>query len=75
MAVIDKWKNKGLYPDDVIIKKNTLEKNFLAIYKIYQKKLINLNAADFSDLILHTVKIFENYDFPKVVSRMVWLIE
>ena len=63
LAVIDKWKNKGLYPNDVILKKkNPLEKNFLEIYKIYQKKLIDLNAADFSDLILHTVKIFKNYE-------------
>jgi len=71
LAVIDKWKNKGLYPDDVILKKkNTLEKNFLAIYKIYQKKLIDLNATDFSDLILHTVKIFENYkDISELYSK------
>ena len=71
LAVIDKWKNKGLYPGDVILKKkNTLEKSFLAIYKIYQKKLIDLNAADFSDLILHTVKIFENYkDISELYSK------
>ena len=63
LAIIDKWKNKGFYPDDVIIKKrNPLEQNFLEIYKIYQQKLIDLNAADFSDLILHAVKIFKNYD-------------
>ena len=63
LAVIDKWKNKGLYPKDVILKKKeTLEKNFLKIYNIYQQKLIDLNSADFSDLILHTVKIFENYN-------------
>ena len=62
LAVIDKWKNKGLYPEDVILKKKeTLEKNFLSIYKIYQQKLIDLNSADFSDLILHTVKILKNY--------------
>ena len=62
LAIIDKWKNKGLYPEDVILKKKeTLEKNFLNIYKIYQQKLIDLNSADFSDLILHTVKIFKNY--------------
>ena len=61
LAIIDKWKNKGLYPEDVILKKKeTLEKNFLNIYKIYQEKLIDLNCADFSDLILHAVKIFEN---------------
>ena len=35
LAVIDKWKNKGLYPEDVILKKKeVLEKNFLKIYKI-----------------------------------------
>ena len=71
LAVIDKWKNKGLYPENVILKKKeTLEKNFLNIYKIYQTKLIDLNSADFSDLILHTVKIFENYkDILSVYSK------
>ena len=63
LAVIDKWKNKGFYPNDVILKKKeVLEKNFLNIYKIYQQKLLDLNSADFSDLILHTVKIFKNYE-------------
>ncbi len=63
LAVIDKWKNKGLYPEDVILKKReTLEKNFLNIYKIYQQKLVDLNSTDFSDLILHVVKIFKNYN-------------
>ena len=58
LAIIDKWKNKGFYPNEVVLKrKDILEKSFLGIYKIYQQKLIDLNAADFSDLILHTVKI------------------
>ena len=71
LAVIDKWKNKGFYPDDVILKKKEiLEKNFLNIYRIYQQKLIDLNSADFSDLILHTVKIFKNYkDISSIYSR------
>lgn len=71
LAIIDKWKNKGLYPNDVILKKkNPLEKNFLDIYKIYQNKLINLNTADFSDLILHTVKIFQKYkDISELYSK------
>ena len=68
LAIIDKWKNKGFYPNDVTLKrKDPLEKNFLNIYKIYQQKLIDLNAADFSDLILHAVKIFEKY---KDISEM-----
>ncbi len=71
LAVIDKWKNKGFYPDEVVLKrKDILEKSFLGIYKIYQQKLIDLNAADFSDLILHTVKIFERHsDISKIYSK------
>ena len=61
LSVIDKWKNKGWYPSDVILKKGDIfEKGFLNIYKIYQSKLIDLNVCDFGDLILHCVKIFEN---------------
>ncbi len=71
LAVIDKWKNKGFYPDEVLLKrKDVLEKSFLGIYRIYQRKLIDLNAADFSDLILHTVKIFEkNKDISRMYSK------
>ena len=71
LAVIDKWKNKGFYPDEVVLKKkDVLEKNFLGIYKIYQQKLIDLNSADFSDLILHVVKIFERHkDISKLYSK------
>ena len=71
LAIIDKWKNKGLYPTDVILKKKeTLEKSFLKIYKIYQQKLVDLNSADFTDLILHTVKIFQKYkDILSIYSK------
>ena len=71
LSKIDNWKNKGWYPDDVILKKkDILEKGFLKIYKIYQLKLINLNACDFSDLILHCVKIFDkNSDIVKLYSK------
>ncbi len=70
-ATFDKWKNQGLYPEDVVIKNNQiLEKSFLKIYKIYQKKLLDLNACDFGDLILHCVKIFEkNSDIEKLYSK------
>ncbi|MDC0352057.1 UvrD-helicase domain-containing protein [Candidatus Pelagibacter sp.] len=62
LAIIDRWKNKGYYPSEVIInKKDIYEKTILPLYKIYQQKLIDLNSCDFGDLILHTVKILENY--------------
>ncbi len=71
LAIIDQWKNKGWYPEDVILKKKeVLEKAFLGIYKIYQSKLLDLNACDFSDLILHSVKVFEkNPDITEMYSK------
>ena len=71
LSVIDKWKNKGLYPNEVIINnKNVYDKTILPIYKIYQEKLINLNSCDFGDLILHTVKIFEkNSEIKEIYSQ------
>ena len=60
LAIIDKWKNNGFYPNEVKINyKDIYEKMVLPIYKIYQQKLIDLNSCDFGDLILHVVKVFE----------------
>ena len=60
LSIIDRWKNKGFYPSDVIVNKNDIfEKTVLPLYKIYQQKLLDLNACDFGDLILHAVKILE----------------
>jgi DNA helicase II / ATP-dependent DNA helicase PcrA len=71
LAIIDRWKNKGYYPSKVIInKKDIYEKTILPLYKIYQQKLTDLNSCDFGDLILHTVKILENYsDIKKIYSN------
>ena len=71
IAIIDKWKNKGLYPDEVNInKKNIYEKTILPVYKIYQQKLVELNACDFGDLILHSVKILEkNKDIREIYCK------
>ena len=61
LGIIDKWKNKGQYPNEVEINnKDIYEKTSLPLYKIYQQKLIELNSCDFGDLILHTVKILRH---------------
>jgi len=61
LSFIDKWKNKGLLPEDIKEEKFTgLEKSIYKVYKIYQSKIRNLNACDFGDLILYCVKLFEN---------------
>ena len=61
ISFIDSWKNKGLMHEDVKLNKsNSLETQILKVYSIYQKKTQDLNAMDFGDLILFTVKLFEN---------------
>jgi len=61
LALIDNWKNKGLLPKDVVVKKSLqLKKAILNVYKIYQERLKILNSCDFGDLILHCVNIFKN---------------
>jgi DNA helicase II / ATP-dependent DNA helicase PcrA len=71
LSIIDRWKNKGFYPGEVIVNKNDIfEKTVLPLYKIYQQKLLALNACDFGDLILHVVKILEkNLDIREIYSK------
>ena len=71
LAIIDRWKNRGYYPNEVTInKKDIFEKKILPIYKIYQQKLVELNSCDFGDLILHAVKILErNKDIREIYSK------
>jgi len=71
LSIVDRWKNKGFYPNEVIINKNDIyEKTVLPLYKIYQQKLLDLNACDFGDLILHVVKILErNLDIREIYSN------
>ncbi len=71
IAILDKWKNRGMYPNEVKINhKDIYEKTILPVYKIYQQKLSELNACDFGDLILHSVKILEkNNDIRQIYSK------
>jgi DNA helicase-2/ATP-dependent DNA helicase PcrA len=71
LSFIDKWKNKGLLPEDIKEDKFTgLEKSIFKVYKIYQSKIRDLNACDFGDLILYCVKLFENnIDIKKIYNN------
>tara|TARA_Y100001970_G_scaffold277490_1_gene381782 strand:- start:1289 stop:3328 length:2040 start_codon:yes stop_codon:yes gene_type:complete len=61
LSFINNWKNKGMLPKDVKIKKGIpLEKAILNVYKFYQDRLKILNSCDFGDLILLCVNMFEN---------------
>ena len=71
LSFLDKWKNKGLLPEDIKDDKFTgLEKSIFKVYKIYQTKIRELNACDFGDLILYCVKLFENHpDIKKIYNN------
>ncbi|WP_081639425.1 UvrD-helicase domain-containing protein [Euryhalocaulis caribicus] len=61
-SLVDGWKNRGLTPDrvseeDAYAFANGRGKD---LYKIYQDRLGVLNAADFGDLLLHNLTIFQN---------------
>ena len=61
LAFINQWKNKGLLPKDVQIRKGVpLEKAIVNVYNYYQERLRILNSCDFGDLILLCVNMFQN---------------
>ena len=71
LSIIDKWKNNGWLPNNVVLKKkDVFERIILPVYKIYQQKLIDLNCCDFGDLILHCVNILEeNKDICQIYNN------
>ena len=71
LSFIDRWKNKGLLPEEVnLSKKEIFENQILKVYRIYQSKVRDLNSCDFGDLILYCVKLFEkNSDIRKIYAN------
>ena len=47
-------------PDDIEVSRDPRSKDIIAIYKLYQKKLMEYNALDFDDIIMKTVELLEN---------------
>ena len=59
--MIERWKDRGLTPDKVPAGEGGEAANGKAveIYAQYQERLKTLNAADFGDLLLHNLTIFQ----------------
>ncbi|BDW82924.1 DNA helicase [Erythrobacter sp. Dej080120_24] len=62
-GLIDRWKNRGLNPDDLDAMENEAYANGkgAAMYGLYQDRLKALNACDFGDLMLHMLNIFRKH--------------
>jgi len=60
LAVIERWKDRGLTPDRVTAAESGdfAHGRALELYRAYQERLRTLNACDFGDLMLHNLTIF-----------------
>jgi DNA helicase II / ATP-dependent DNA helicase PcrA len=71
-GLIDGWKNKGLVPEKVPASDAFSFANGrgIELYAAYQKRLKELNAADFGDLLLENIRLFmEHADVLKQYHR------
>ena len=65
-AAIDEFKNSGLTPTEVQID-TPYQATLARVYALYQERLQRCNAADFGDLLLLTVRLFEEH--PAVLEK------
>ncbi len=68
-ALLDQWKNRGLYFDTLPHSETQRFANGKAgdLFKLYQQRLKTLNAADFGDLICECVRLLK--DNPAVLEE------
>ncbi|WP_299499353.1 UvrD-helicase domain-containing protein [uncultured Roseobacter sp.] len=67
-SIIDGWKNRALTPEKVPASDaGAYNHRGTEIYAQYQRRLLELNAVDFGDLLLHMVTIFQTH--PDVLAQ------
>jgi DNA helicase-2/ATP-dependent DNA helicase PcrA len=69
MAVIQRWKDRGLTPARVTPAEDSdyVSGRARALYEAYQSRLKDLNTADFGDLLLHVTEILRSQ--PDVLAQ------
>ncbi|MBL0319525.1 MAG: UvrD-helicase domain-containing protein [Alphaproteobacteria bacterium] len=68
LQVIQRFKDKGLLPEDLVNEDRLLGKGHwdpIDVYTRYQERLKQLNAMDFGDLLLLNLKLFK--EFPQIL--------
>ncbi|MBT5574153.1 MAG: UvrD-helicase domain-containing protein [Alphaproteobacteria bacterium] len=60
LGLFSRWKDRGLTADKITKSEagDAAQGRATALYKVYQERLLALNAADFGDLLLHMLTIF-----------------
>ncbi len=69
LSVIDRWKDRALTPDKLSAEDggDLAGGRAVEIYRQYQDRLKTLNAADFGDLLLHMITVFQAH--PDVLAH------
>jgi DNA helicase-2/ATP-dependent DNA helicase PcrA len=69
LGILQRWKDRGLTPDKVSAAEgsNAAGGKAVELYCDYQERLRTLNAADFGDLLLHCLTLFQKD--PQVLAR------
>ncbi|WP_421906944.1 ATP-dependent helicase [Mameliella sp.] len=66
--IIDGWKNRALTPDKIPASDaGAYNHRGPELYAAYQRRLLELNAVDFGDLLLHVVTIFQRH--PDILEK------
>src|SRR5690606_29299604 len=67
-SLIDGWKNRAIWPEKLPPDeaRQFAEGKGKKLYELYQSRLATLNAVDFGDLLLHTIRIFTEH--PEVLA-------
>jgi DNA helicase-2/ATP-dependent DNA helicase PcrA len=62
-AYIDRWKNRAVTPENVPNDESYAfaDGRGARLYRLYQERLLTLNAADFGDLLLHVITLFRKH--------------
>jgi DNA helicase-2/ATP-dependent DNA helicase PcrA len=70
LAVINRWKDRGMVPSDVENEKSGELANgkLPKLYAQYQERLLSLNACDFGDLLLHQLTLLRGR--PEILESM-----
>ena len=66
---IERWKDRGLTPDKLSLEEagELAGGRMPALFHSYQERLAQLNAADFGDLLLHMLTLFQEH--PEVLAE------
>lgn len=69
-SFIQRWKDRGLQPDQVSASEAGMVADGLLIklYRDYQERLRILNACDFGDLLLHVLTIFRDPQYAHILE-------